>query len=322
MTANVTFTNGKAEMAYVGDTPWWGGGNRLTVGAPIEKWIPEAGMDWRIRRSLVRYISDAQGTTHTMDDQHVLFRSDTKAPLGLVSPKYKTVQPRDVLEFFRDLVEGNGYTLETAGTLFGGKRFWATAAVGEEAVIVGSDQLKPYLMLATSCDGSLATTARFVTVRPVCSNTLNMALAGKAHEVVVKHTSHFVAEEVKEKLGLARGAFREFILATRQLAAAKVATTTAETFVANLLKDQKLVFKEDVTKTRQFMTIMNLFESGVGADLAAANGTAWGLVNAVTEFVDHHARAQSIENRAVSAMWGRGDVLKTEAMQRALALAA
>jgi hypothetical protein len=38
-----------------------------------------------------------------MADQHVLFRSDSKKALGLVSEKYKVVQPSEVIEFFRDL---------------------------------------------------------------------------------------------------------------------------------------------------------------------------------------------------------------------------
>ena len=49
-------------------------------------------------------------------------------------------------------------------------------------------------------------------------------------------------------------------------------------------------------------------------------GTLWGVVNAVTEFVDHHARAQAVDNRLASAWFGRGDDLKTTAMERALAL--
>ena len=92
--------SGTAEMAYAGDTPWHGLGQQLAEGAPIETWLTAAGMDWRIQRSKVRYSTardDAEGS-QVWDDQHVLFRSDTKAPLGIVSDGYKAVQPREVVE--------------------------------------------------------------------------------------------------------------------------------------------------------------------------------------------------------------------------------
>lgn len=38
--------NGRAEMAFVGETPWHGLGQRVTKGASIEAWQREAGMDW------------------------------------------------------------------------------------------------------------------------------------------------------------------------------------------------------------------------------------------------------------------------------------
>ena len=38
-------------MAYVGSTPWHGLGNQLTAHQPIETWLTEAGMNWRIEQS-------------------------------------------------------------------------------------------------------------------------------------------------------------------------------------------------------------------------------------------------------------------------------
>jgi len=89
----------------------------------------------------------------------VLYRSDTKAPLSVVSNRYQIVQPREVLEFYRDLTEVSGYELETAGVLKGGRKFWALARTGQTTKLKGNDQVNGYLLLATSCDGTLATTA-------------------------------------------------------------------------------------------------------------------------------------------------------------------
>lgn len=327
MTAAVTVRkNGFAEMAYVGEKPWHGLGQELAAGADLDTWKQAAGMDWRIQRSVVRYVTERgdvdSSALRTMPEQHVLFRSDTKVALGLVSPKYKVVQPGEVLEFFQGLTDINGYTLNTAGTLFDGRRFWALASIGEEACVVGEDKIGGYLLLSTSCDGTLATTARFTTIRVVCNNTLGMALAGKARrESVIRHSSRFNAEVVKQELGLARDHFGEFLKASRQLAAKTIRNDAAETFVETLLKDSKMVVSEDVRKSKQFNKIMDLFKgSAMGGTLISAEGSAWGLVNAVTEFVDHHARAKTDSHRMASAWFGRGDDLKTEALERALAI--
>ena len=48
-------------------------------------------------------------------------------------------------------------------------------------------------------------------------------------------------------------------------------------------------------------------------------GTRWGLLNAVTEYADHHVRARTDQNRFVSAQWGAGADLKQKALAGLLA---
>ena len=118
------------QMAYVGQTPWHGLGNQLSPNQPIEVWAKQAGMDWRIESSNVSYMAqNARGQSIIMpyEEQRVLYRSDTHAPLSVVSQRYQEVQPMEILEFYRDLTEQSGFELETAGVLKGGKKFWALA---------------------------------------------------------------------------------------------------------------------------------------------------------------------------------------------------
>ena len=317
-----TRKNGMAEIAYVGDTPWHGLGQRLEEGASIEAWKVSAGMDWRICRSRVRC---GEGPSQQIyDDKHVLFRSDTKAPLSIVSHKYQVVQPGEVLEFFRDLTEANGFQLHTAGTLFGGQRFWALASIGEEAIVMGEDKVGGFLLLSSSCDGSMATTARFTSVRVVCNNTPTMAVSGKKAEVVVRHTSRFDAKAAKDELGLARGQFQVFMKEARRLAQTKVSDAVVSTYLESLLAETKTMVgeKKPVSESKQYQRILQLFRSdAMGGSLLGAQGTAWGLVNAVTQFVDHEARARSTEQRLATAWYGRGEGLKNAAMAKALELA-
>ncbi len=331
MSHELTMRGKKAEMAYVGETPWHGLGQRLTVGAPIETWITEAGMDWKIQRSKVRYYADREGAKQLeMPEQHVLFRSDTKAPLSIVSNAYHVVQPVEVMEFFRDLVGAGGFELETAGTMFGGRRFWALAKTGERAPVLGQDMVGAYLLLTTSCDKSSATEAFFTTVRVVCNNTLTMALGSKKaaqNRVSVSHRMKFDPKAAKQQLGIVHGAFGEFIATARTLAKKPVSTAKAGDMLVQLLSAKPEVetpeqTAERVAKARDkdaYQKILALFNgTGKGATMDGAKGTAWGWLNGVTEFVDHHRKADSVDHRWAAAIDGQGAALKERAMAIAL----
>lgn len=316
------------QMAYVGATPWHGLGNRLTEKQPLEVWQREAGMNWQIQDSPVHFKAEAAGhlgSIHTFPEQKVLYRSDTKAPLSVVSHRYQVVQPREVLEFYRDLTEFSGYELETAGVLKGGRKFWALAKTGQTTALKGNDQVDGYLLLATSCDGTLATTATPTTVRVVCNNTLSISLNGATHAIKVPHSTRFDPRIVKKQLGIAVSQWDEFMYRMRTLAERKVQTKEALSFFMDVLCDTSAhaPIPEVLPNKRAMEKVQSLYEGkGRGADLLSARGTAWGLLNAVTEYVDHERRARSSEYRIDSAWFGQGAAIKQKALNAALQLVA
>lgn len=316
---------GFVSHAYVGDVGWHGLGNPLREDAPMEEWYVASGMAHTLKRSPVFYPTDDIYGMGQIEDKHVLYRSDNKMPMGIVSDNYKIVQPREVLDFFKDLVAGNGFKLNTAGTLFGGKRMWALASIGEQACIMGqNDKVGGYLLLSTSCDGTLATEARFTTVRVVCNNTLRMAKSEKDAQIVkISHKTAFNAQAMHDKLGIATDTFAEFINASRKLASVKVDNVKSREFIEKLLFVPELSYENQSTQVKNKAdAIQGLFNgAGKGATLDGVRGTAWGLLNAVTEYVDHHTSARSADARLNSALFDKGDELKTEAFEMALALA-
>ena len=229
-----TRANGYTEMAFVGETPWHGLGQSLDQNASIEQWQVSAGMDWTIERTPVLYTGN-EPLPVRFEGQNVLYRSDTNAPLSVVSDRYKPVQPIEVLEFFRDLVEQNGFRLHTAGTLFGGKRLWALAETGKFAEISKGDGIGGFLLLSTSADKSLATTARFTTVRVVCNNTLSYATRDTRQMVSFTHATEFNKELMQTKLMGAVGSFGAYIEMAKTLRAQKVSDSMAKEFVRNLV---------------------------------------------------------------------------------------
>ena len=337
------------QMAYVGQTPWHGLGNQLSPNQPIEVWAKQAGMDWQIESSNVSYMAEnhkGQNLILPHDEQRVLYRSDTHAPLSVVSQRYQEVQPKQILEFYRDLTEQSGFELETAGVLKGGKKFWALAKTGQSTVLKGKDVSNGYILLATACDGTLATTAQFTSIRVVCNNTLAIALKGQNSStgvVKVPHSTKFDADKIKQQLGISVRAWDEHMYQMKQLSQRKVTQQEAAAYFDAVFNNSSLSIAEqderfiqyyrqvansiDANKTepngRAMSKVMTMFNGhGRGAELSSAKDTAYGLLCSITEFSDHERRAMSQDHRLDSAWFGAGAGLKQRGLEQALRMIA
>lgn len=343
------------QMAYVGDTtPWHSLGNQLTPNQPIEVWAQQAGMDWRIESSNVSYMAKndkEQNMILPFEEQRVLYRSDTHAPLSVVSQRFHEVQPLQILEFYRDLTEQSGFELETAGVLKGGKKFWALAKTGQSTALKGKDLSHGYILLATACDGTLATTAQFTSIRVVCNNTLAIALqskhaseaSGMTGVVKVPHSTRFDAEKVKQQLGISVRRWEEHMYQMKQLSQRKVSQQEAKAYFDAVFNNSTMSISDPEENIIQFYRnvahqaqekkpepngramnkALEMFNGqGRGADLSSAKDTAYGLLCSITEFVDHERRAMSTDHRLDSAWFGAGAGVKQRGLEQALALIA
>jgi phage/plasmid-like protein (TIGR03299 family) len=338
------------QIAYVGKTPWHGLGNQLSPNQPLEVWARQAGMDWRIETSDVSYMAQnerGQSIIMPFEEQRVLYRSDTHAPLSVVSQRYQEVQPKEILEFYRDLTEQSGFELETAGVLKGGKKFWALARTGQSTALKGKDVSNGYILLASACDGTLATTAQFTSIRVGCNNTLAIALKGATASsgvVKVPHSTKFDAEKVKQQLGVSVRAWDDHIYEMKQLSQRKVSQQEAKAYFDAVFNNSTMTIADPEENIIQFYrqvasnaqtqnktepngramskTLEMFNGQGRGAMLSSAKDTAYGLLCSITEFADHERRAMSTDHRLDSAWFGTGAGLKQRGLEQALALLA
>lgn len=313
-------------MAFAGERPWHGLGNRLPPNQPLEVWASQAGMDWQIQSADVRFVASDQGlgSVHVFPDQKVLYRSDTKAPLSVVSKRFHVVQPAEILEFYRDLTEAGGFELETAGVLKEGRKLWALAKTGQSVSLKGRDKVNGYLLLATACDGTMATTAQFTSIRVVCNNTLAIALRDGSGAVKVGHRSQFDAQAVKRQLGIAISSWDGFMARMKALAECRLSDSAVEGYLKRVLTYPTAQGDEIQTVSERSMKAVHELYAGRGrgSHLASSAGTAWGLLNGVTEYVDHHRRSRSDDHRRDTAWFGQGALLKQRAWEEALKLVA
>ena len=329
--------DGRDAIAYSGEVPWHGLGQSKPAGErwSIQRWTEESGTDFEIKEAPVLF--DA-GTPEAPDvrafpGRKALYRADNHLGLGVLSEGYKLVQPREVMEFFTDLVEGAGFEMETAGVLFAGRQYWGLARVLADAKILDDrDRVGGFLLLSTSCDGTRATQARWTTVRVVCNNTLTLAVNGDSH-FSLNHSAKFDPAEAKRTLGIAgdeaREAFGRSMDTLRTLASFKVSPADAVQMTMKLFgiqgadpEDER--FKKTVASDAfRNITITAATGQGlVGADLDGGAGTAWGWLNAVTQRADHGSSYRkgdfAADRRMQRTMFGEGEAMKNRAMGIAL----
>lgn len=337
MSHELDFTKGVAAIAYTGEEPWHGYGERLQPGMTLEEWRVAAGMDYsvierplfvnhfitkdNVGSALKRLAVQNHLSFKEVPGKKILMRDDTNDILSVVTDRYNVVQPKEVLEFFRDLIEDLGFEMHTAGVLKDGNRVWALAKTGKDFHING-DKVEGYLLLATSYDGKFSTTAQFTSIRVVCWNTLSWSLDGSGAAGVIKipHTSEFDPKAIKEEMGLLGdlnsngwGLFEDNVI---KLSEYKVSKRDAINFFLELLDVDEEASGRQLQTTKKLLAF---YESGPGSQFISSHNTTWGLVNAVSYFTDHARRGRN-DRRFDSASFGSGAKLKAEAFDKALAL--
>jgi phage/plasmid-like protein (TIGR03299 family) len=293
---------------------WHGLENLIPHDSPFDAWFDASGLNFEVRRSVVSYLPGEGQAYKTMDNRHVLFRSDTQAPLSVVGEDYKVVQPREVLEFYRNLCDENKLVMDTAGVLAGGKRVWALARTNNAIAVGGSDVVKQYILLATSYDTTMATIAKPTSVRVVCNNTLTMAYNNAEAAIRVNHCTEFDKTRVQLDMGLLDDALEEFSQYANEMHKFRYSDiNTAARWYAELLKERPVSDDEfeDLMDNRVLRGLMNSYARSPGAE-----PTLWGVVNGCTYMVDH-VRGRGYDTRMNSAWFGQGDLLKRKAWEKA-----
>ena len=160
-------------------------------------------------------------------------------------------------------------------------------------------------------------------MRVVCNNTLSIALGNANGAIKVPHRSQFDPDAVKRQLGITVSSWDGFVARMKALVDRPVDPDTVEGLLRRVLTYAAPEGKAVVVNEQALATVRSLYEGGGrGALMASSRGTAWGVVNSVTEFVDHHRRARSDDHRRDAAWFGQGAQIKQRAWDEVMKLVA
>lgn len=322
--------DGRAEMAYTGDTPWHSLGTAVDHAMTSAEALEQAHMNWTVELAPLQL---ADGTT--VDSHRATRRSDTGTILGVVGAQYHVVQNETAFELLDGLVGSKEAIYHTCGSLDDGARVWILAKLPGELVIAPDDIVDQYLLLANGHNGTQALTVLPTPVRVVCHNTLTIALANAAGSprVYVRHRQSAPAklEEARRILGIARKTFELAGEQYKALSARQLSSQMLQSYLDAVypltVADDASPEQRDRARDRQreiHLRIAFLSQEGRGNMLPGVRGTMWAAFNAVTEYIDHVApiRADGTvsERRQESALFGSGAETKARALTTALAM--
>lgn len=322
-------------MAYANQVPWHGLGNRVDQTVTVEEMQKAAGLDWELLPYPLQ-LGVPEGRLASADSyagrpvKRVAHVRNTDGKIMAVSdPRWKPVQPSEVLGFMKDYVEAGAATLETAGSLRGGKVVWGLARLNHDFEVTRGDRVNGYLLFTTPNEVGKATTIRTTTVRVVCANTMALAMRSGSGETHYRqgHMGDFDVSSAKAVVGNAHEQLRLAEASAKQLAKLRISISDAITkvlvpvFYPEVMEDeeavQEMAMPEGQPKILQ--EILSSIETSPGADVS--KGTGWGVLNGVTHWADH-VTGYKQESRLYNAWAGSTMTKKLQVEQKLLELAA
>ena len=314
----------RAEMMYVGKTPWHGLGTRLDNPATAIEAIRAAHLDWTVAGTPV--VMSRDSSYYEIDGYQAIHRTDTGKVFAVMTDRYEIVQNENAWTFMDSALGPGKAHYHTAGALRDGRVVWILAKLDGIAEIVKDDPVEKYLLLVTSHDGSLALQIHTTPVRVVCGNTMTAALARGRQYISIKHTAsvHRRIEEAQKALAKGEAYFDDMVAEARQFSRHLMTDKDMTAFAKALLKIYPTSHKVNSQTEAAEREINELFIVGRGQDNPLVRGTAWAAYNAVTEYIDYRSRVQKVgdvsqgsiqaQDRRLHRSWfGRGQEMRNEA---------
>ena len=226
--------------------------------------------------------------------------------LSTVGSRYKVVQNEELFAFADNIHDGNeGVKWESAGSLKNGRLAFGTMLLPRTMVLDpkgANDTTNLYLVVYTSHDGSVAVQAAITPVRVMCQNTLNLAMKKAKQSFKIRHTQTVEGKiaAARETLGLSLAYFDEFELEAQELFSREVTNAKFNEIINKIYPKPEQDKKGSIKKwENKIVTVDDLyFNSPTNENI---KGTAWGVVNALTERLDYYRTARKGNNDSLMA---------------------
>lgn len=293
--------------------PWMKIGPVLDEGLTVEEAIPAAGLDFTVSKRSISY-QTRDGEWKLSNKRAMLTRDDNDQEFEAVSFDYVPVQFGEALT----ILSGVGPIVVAAGTLRGGRQGFMVVempTVNQVNGLAATDPTRVFGIVRTSHDRTKAVEFAVMPLRGKCMNMLALAsmTKGVAQRWSLPH-SGTVQEKLKAAVKSVEMTARyalEYQRRVEELAAQSVLDERARHILDATLKDGPR--KDDAIQA-----ILNLWKHD---ETIGFTENAWGLVNAVSSYMQWERAGGSPESRFIGAMDGTTYRYVNQVAQRALVAA-
>jgi phage/plasmid-like protein (TIGR03299 family) len=319
-----------AEVVRDRTLPWMGGSYaQVDDIRTVAEALTLGGLDWEVAK---RNIRTMDGTL--IPDYQAVIRTDTKAPLGVVGTKFQPLQNTQALAPVDAILGESGGTIRAVGPLNGGRRVFVAIELPQAVRVPGDDTttVHPWMVVANGHDGSLALSVNVLEHVVRCTNILVALASHAAYRIRLVHRPGIEARyhQAHQVVGQVNGYLRESNDLKADLAARRITEGQAKAILQAAfpvpVRDTSAADGGRVGRPTQFDGAWDgLLHSPTIPDPLRL--TAWGAVQAVTEYVDHGTawrggKRGDVSDRRMNALvfGGRADGQKARAIEAALAL--
>lgn len=302
---------GRDGLFMVREEAWHGLGHvfenyptRAEAQAIAHPWEPEP--EPLFRQVIIPNEFGMPTTTYAeVKDYTLNVRSDDKGSLGVVTSTYEPVKNGEMYDI-AEALQGGGTDVmfETGGSLRGGKNVWLLLRLNEPIVINGDPHgaTIPYYALQNSHDGLGAFKGQATNVRIVCANTskaADMDAEARGTEFSFNHTKNVRdrIEQAKEALAGWRHSVVEFQRLSEHLLTMPVSEAQRTLFLEKFVPapPPHVASERVMANVEEARGLIRSILAGPTCE--GIDGTAYGLVQASVEYLNHHRKAKSNESR-------------------------
>lgn len=284
--------------------------------------LSRAGLDWKVGVYPMKL--ERGGKEEPVHNHRAIVREDSGIVLGVQSRHWTPIQNADAFRPIDDLVRTGEARYTGGGCIDGGTRVWVRVALKRRGEVVPGDVVRANLIFVNGHDGGCGYRGVEQFERLVCKNGLTSAeslrMFSRRHSPSV--TSQAVVVEVRSAMERSLATFDHALASYRALVKKRMTEEAAQAFVRSLFPTPKPEAKiAQRNLDARVDAILRSALTSPGHDLPGVAGTAWGLLNGLTHYVDHVRGAEGRdESQSVKQnVLGDGAKLKTNALQRLLA---
>lgn len=264
-------------------TTWHNIGTDVMDCTSIGQVLTQSGLDYTVEKQPIYLANNT-----LVPGKVATVRTDTSEVLGVVSKNYKIYQNTDAFDFI-----GNIENIKFVKA--GQTRTGMVYIIGQlPSTTVLGDTFTPYVIFQTSHNGVYTVKATICPLRIVCQNQFAMSFKDSDNTISIQHSSRLPQKiaQAQQLLNDTAVYMSSFTNTAEELALLKVGDKANVNQIINAFfkSTKEITERQQEAINRQKAAILEAYDYN---DNANFQGTAWGLVNAFTDFVTHRERKKT-----------------------------